>query len=218
MIRANTNSSISVSPDGTRLVYAADVEGIRRLYLRDLDRDDATPPQGTEGAVDPFFAPDGQWIGFAAEGKLKKIAVGGGTPVTLADAPVLRGASWGLDDTIVFAPIPTSPLMRVSSMGGTPQAVTTLNRDRGDTSHRWPLFLPGGRAVVFNRGDQNATLAVHDLSNGEERDLIQGFRAVAYVPTGQLVYLDGSRLLAVGFDLQRQSAGCTRRRSAACCD
>ena len=193
--------SMDVSPDGARLAYAAVQDGVRRLYLRELGRDEPRLLPGTEGALTPFFSPDGEWIGFTAEGKLKKISAGGGTPVTLADTPALRGARWVPDDTIVFAPTSTSPLMRVSAGGGDPQPVTTLDRPRGETSHRVPFLLPGRKALVFARAD--GTLSVRNIETGDERDLIQGSHAVAYVPTGHLVYAEGDRLLAVPFDLQQ---------------
>ena len=97
--------SAILSPDGTRLaLVATGSDQKRRIYVRSLDQLQATALSGTENARDPFFSPDGQWIGFFADGKLKKISVQGGAAVTLCDAPNDRGGSWGEDGTIVFAP------------------------------------------------------------------------------------------------------------------
>src|SRR5207245_7857752 len=104
---------------------------------------------GTENARDPFFSPDGQWIGFFAGGKLEKISVQGGAAVTLCDVPDGRGGSWGDDGTIVFTPNNRAALSKVSSAGGTPQPLTTLDKQEGEITQRWPQVLPGGKAVLF---------------------------------------------------------------------
>ena len=100
---------------------------------------------GTEGASSPFFSPDGQWIGFFAEGKLKKVPTEGGVAITLADAPNNRGGVWLADDGIVYAPDYTSGLMRISSRGGKPETLTSLDAARGERTHRWPTYAPGRR-------------------------------------------------------------------------
>jgi eukaryotic-like serine/threonine-protein kinase len=97
----------------------------------------------------PFFSPDGQWVGFFADRKLKKVSIQGGAPLTLCDAGEERGASWAPDDTIIFAPNPTSPLLRVPASGGTPQPITALDSKNGEYSHRWPEVLPGGKDILF---------------------------------------------------------------------
>ena len=138
--------SAILSPDGTRLaLLAAGSDQKRRIYVRSLDQLQATALSGTENARDPFFSPDGQWIGFFADGKLKKISVQGGAAVTLCDAPDDRGGSWGDDGTIVFAKDTTSALSKVSSAGGTPQPLTTLDKQAGEVTQRWPQVLPGAR-------------------------------------------------------------------------
>src|SRR5438105_4383889 len=115
-----------------------------------LDKPEATPMSGTEGGSDAFFSPDGQWIGFFAGGKLKKVAVHGGAPVTLCDAAAPKGGSWGNDGNIIFMPDNSGPLMRVSSAGGTPQPLTkTASSAPLDPFRRWPQVLPGGKAALF---------------------------------------------------------------------
>ena len=138
--------SAILSPDGTRLaLVATGSDQKQRIYVRSLDQLQATALSGTENARDPFFSPDGQWIGFFADGKLKKISVQGGAAVTLCDAPNDRGGSWGEDGTIVFAPDNQAALSKVSSAGGTPQPLTTLDKQAGEITQRWPQVLPGAR-------------------------------------------------------------------------
>ncbi len=88
----------------------------------------------------PFFSPDGQWVGYVTRNELKKVPITGGTPITLCEVDASRGASWGPDDTIVLAPDGSSELFTVSTAGGTPQPLTTLDEERRDFSHRWPQF------------------------------------------------------------------------------
>src|SRR5215470_9308781 len=105
------------------------------------------PSTSTEGAYTPFFSPDGQWVGFFAQGKLKKVAIDGGEPVSLCDAPTGRGASWGEDGNIVAALDTNSGLFQISPQGG--KAVPLTEMSPGENTHRWPQFLPGGKAVVL---------------------------------------------------------------------
>jgi predicted Ser/Thr protein kinase len=142
--------ALILSPDSTRLVYRS--RG--GLSTRLLDQPKATPLAGTEGADDPFFSPDGQWIGFFANGKLKKISVQGGAAVTLCDAPNEHGGNWGEDGKIVFVSNPRTGLSRVSEAGGTPQPLTQLDQQKGETTHRDPQILPGGQAVLFTASEQ----------------------------------------------------------------
>src|SRR5262249_31427372 len=116
---------LAMSPDGSRLVYAANRGGSTQLYLRFIDRFEATPIPGTEGAETPIFSPDGQSVGFFADGKLKKVSLSGGAPLTLCNASINRGASWGPDDTMIFTPYNVySGLFRVSASGGMPRPLT----------------------------------------------------------------------------------------------
>ena len=140
--------AIALSPDGTRFAYiAAQGSGLPQLYLRAMASSDARPIPGTEGATDPFFSPDGQWLGFFTGGKLKKVSVSGGAAVTLVDALSLQGASWGSQGMIAFGSEQAAVLLQVSDAGGTPQALTHL--EEGETDHDWPEFLPGDKTVLF---------------------------------------------------------------------
>ncbi len=195
--------SIALSPDGRNLVYSANVGGATQLYQRALNQFETTPMAGTEGAVNPFFSPDGQWVAFAASGKLKKVAITGGAALTICDAGSFRGGTWAPDNTIVFSPQPTGNLYRVSAGGGAPQPVTKL--EKGE-SHRWPEFLPGGQEVLFTiwKGSiEGSRLALVSLKTGEQRILLEGGSNGLYAPSGHLVYARTAGLLAVPFDVQR---------------
>ena len=146
-----------------------------------------SPSPARKEPSSPFFSPDGQWLGFFAGGKLKKVSVSGGAAVTLGDAAQPRGASWGSQGMIAFAPTAVSALQQVSDAGGTPQPLTRL--EKGETSHRWPEFLPGGKAVLFAAASgcsnwTNAQVAVQSIGTGERRNLIQGGRNPATRPPG----------------------------------
>ena len=189
---------VALSPDGTRLVYTANDQ----LYLRAMDQTVATPIRGTEGARSPFFSPDGDWVGFYSDGKLKKVAIRGGAPVSLCDAPVSPfGARWGADGAIVFGQI-AAGIMQVSADGGTPEVLIPL--EERELGHG-PQILPGEKAVLFTLGDgtnwYNAQIVVHSLETGERKVLIEGGRDARYLPTGHLVYVLDGTLLAVPFDV-----------------
>ena len=195
-----------ISPDGTRLAFVTtDDQGQRKLYLRPLDQLQANALSGTEGAANPFFSPDGQWIAFFSGNKLKKVSVRGGAAVTLCDAPNGRGGSWGEDGTIVLAPEIYSGLSRVSSAGGTREAVSTLDKEKGETTHRWPQVLPGGKAVLFTVGigSTDGNIEVQSLETGERKTLQLGGFYGRYLPTGHLVYMSEATLFAAPFDLAR---------------
>ncbi|HJS60078.1 MAG TPA: hypothetical protein VKA01_18365 [Vicinamibacteria bacterium] len=202
--------AIALSTDGRRLVYTGRTGNDTRLYVRALDQPDSKPIPGGEipgvSEGNPFFSPDGQWVAFFAEGKLKKVPLGGGPPVVLCDAPSGRGGSWGDDDTIVFAPSLSSGLARVPAAGGTPEALTKPDPTKGETSHRWPEVLPGSQAVLFTIGTSGSWatghIALHSLKTGERRLIADG-AFPRYVPTGHLVFARGKTVLAMPFDVQR---------------
>ncbi|HEV3214821.1 MAG TPA: protein kinase [Vicinamibacterales bacterium] len=205
-----TGAAAVMSPDGTQLAFVAQPHGggAPRLYLRRLDQLNATPLAGTENAAGPFFSPDGHWLGFFGVGKLKKIAVTGGAPVTLADAPAARGGSWAEDGTIIFTPtsgiIGISGLWSVPAAGGTPERLTTPAQ--GEATHRWPQVLPGGRAVLYTvssgAGDYtNAWLAVQPLPAGTPHIVQRAAFFGRYLPSGHLTWVHDGTLFAAPFDL-----------------
>ena len=154
-IRAGAvGSNVLISSDGQTLVFVGGTGGGRstrwQLYRRRFTELHASPMAGTEGAMDPFFKPDGQWVGFFADGKLKKVPITGGAPVVLCDAEAGRGGWWREDGTIVFSPHsqPGTVLHRVPDNGGTPQALGSVAKN--DVTQRWPQVLPGSRAVLYS--------------------------------------------------------------------
>jgi predicted Ser/Thr protein kinase len=164
----------AISPDGRRLVFSVrSAAGSRLLATRLLDQPTATLLPGTEGGRDPFFSPDGQWIGFFAGGKLKKISVLGGASLALCDATNGRGGSWGEDGNIVAAlsPAAGTGLSRVSAAGGPPQALTKPLQ--GERDHRWPKVLPGGNGVLFSAflggNADEASIEVLSLKTGQTK-------------------------------------------------
>jgi serine/threonine protein kinase/Tol biopolymer transport system component len=209
----DVGSSIELSPDATRLVYVAGSTQIQQLYIRALNQLDGTKlaegNTGSSSPYQPFFSPDGQWLGYVTAGEMRKVPVSGGTPLTLCKVTRSRGASWAPDDTIIFAPTPSSGLFRVSAAGGEPQPLTTLDKARKEVTHRWPQVLPGGKAVIFTSHTQatadfdNATIEVLTLATGQRKVLQKGGSYGRYVPSGHLVYVSKAALFAVPFDLSR---------------
>jgi serine/threonine protein kinase/Tol biopolymer transport system component len=205
----DSGPAVALSPDGTHLAYVARQGGTQQLYLRAMDSLESKPIPGTEGAVNPFFSPDGQWLAFFVGNKLKKVSVSGGAALTLGDAATPRGASWGSQGMIAFAPTTAGALWQVPDAGGTPQPLTRF--EKGDASHRWPESLPGGKAVLFAAGPSgitfsNAQVAVQLVGAGDRRNLIQAGTQPRYAPSGHLVYAQGGSLMAVPFDPQRLTA------------
>jgi eukaryotic-like serine/threonine-protein kinase len=198
--------AVALSPDGTRLAYVARQGGTQQIYLRAMNSLEARPIPDTEGGVSPFFSPDGQWVGFFSGGKLKKVSVSGGAALILGDAAYSGGASWGSQGMIAFTPSPNvSALQQVPDAGGARRPLSRL--EKGDTSHRWPEFLPGGKAVLFAAGPTavaftNAQVAVQSVGTGQQRNLVQGGMP-RYALSGHLVYAKGGSLMAVPFDPQR---------------
>ncbi|HUK12104.1 MAG TPA: protein kinase [Thermoanaerobaculaceae bacterium] len=196
-----------LAPDGTRVVFAATDEGGRKLlWLRPLDALTAQPLEGTDGAAYPFWSPDSRFVGFFVPGKLRKIDIQGGPPQTVCDASSGRGGTWSADGVIVFAPDIYGGLRRVSSAGGASAAVTELDRARGQTSQRWPVFLPDGRHFLFWAGNPTASaqdtkgIYVGALDEKGQRFLIQADSDALYSPPGYLLYLREQTLMVHPFD------------------
>ena len=196
--------SVAISPDGSRLAYVANRGGQTQVYVRSMNALDAVPVAGTTNAVAPFFSPDSQWIAFFADGQLKKVALAGGAAITLCEAKVGLGGSWGRDDTIVFASTTGSGLSRVPASGGTPERVTTLDAAQGEFSHRWPQWLPDGTTVLYTAGTSgsfnDAAIVAHSLTSNRRSILVRGGTSPHYVPTGFLIYAQKGRIMRVPFD------------------
>jgi serine/threonine protein kinase len=141
--------SVAVSPDGRKIAFTTgEFSSEGGIWIRSIDSLESTRLSGTEGAADPFWSPDGRYLGFFAGGKLRRITVEGGAQQTLADAE-RYGGSWSAQGTILYAPIFGQPLRRVSASGGASEPVTTLDAARGEVLHCWPVFLPDGQHFLF---------------------------------------------------------------------
>jgi serine/threonine-protein kinase len=208
------NITAAISPDGNRLVFSArGPDGKTQLATRLLDQPQATLLSGTEGAADPFFSPDAQWIGFFAGGKMKKVSVRGSAVIALCDAPDGRGAAWGEDGNII-ATLDSNTgvgLSRVADKGGTPQPITNPGTE-GEATHRWPQILPGGKAVLFMGNKRasaydDASIEVLSLQTGQVKVVLSGGYFGRYLATskgsGYLVYIHQRTLFGVPFDLDR---------------
>ncbi len=193
----------AVSPDGSRIAVVGLEGGAQRLYVRALDELVARPLQATEGATQPFFSPDGRWLGFFADRWLRKVPVAGGASVAIAEiGGNPRGAVWVPGGTIVLSPSQTSGLQRVSDAGGTPTALTALDTAAEDVSHRWPDALPGRRWVLYTAASGDSTydearLEIVSLETGERRVLLANASYGRHLGNGVLAFVRGGRLLTV---------------------
>jgi serine/threonine-protein kinase len=201
------NPMLAISADGTQLAYIAVRASTQQLFIRAMDGHETNAVPGTEAASNPFFSPDGQWIGFFAGGKLKKVSVAGSVVQVVCDAPNGRGGSWAADDNIYFAPDVFSGIWKVHAAGGMPQEVTKLEPAKGEVSHRWPQLLPGARALLFTiwtgPGSDERLVAVQSLETGERQILVRGGESGQYAVTGHLLYARADTLMALRFDVER---------------
>jgi eukaryotic-like serine/threonine-protein kinase len=193
-----------LSPQGDKIAFVAHSVNEKSLWVRSLQNDNAQELQGTSGAMHPFWSPDGRFIGFFADGKLRKIAVTGGPVSVLADSANPRGGSWGADDVIVFTPDFQAGLSKVSAQAGTPTPATVLDK-RKHTTHRWPWFLPDGKHFIFlatnhagGDGKQNG-IYFGSVDNTESHMVVATDSAAQYA-SGYLLYRASTALVAQPFD------------------
>jgi serine/threonine-protein kinase len=191
-------AALAVSPDGKQLVYSTS----KGLYMRSVDELNAKLISGTEGSTsNPFFSPDGKWIGYASDGKLKKIAVNGAEPIPICDAASLWGAWWNEDNTIVYGQWALD-IMRISANGGIPESIVKLKS--GNSIH--PQILPGGKSILYTSYGSGAQpkIMAQSLKSGETKELFSGFEA-HYLPTGHIIYMlpNNRNLFAVPFNSDR---------------
>jgi serine/threonine protein kinase/Tol biopolymer transport system component len=190
-------ASLAISPDGTRVAYVMERQDGRQLYLHVLDQLKAVPIPRTDGAFGPFFSPDGQWIGFFARNKLKKVAISGGDPIDLATAANPYGGSWGTNGIILFAADEGRRPTTIRDAGGVPQRVAVKD-DRGSWTR--PHLLPGGKAAIVSHVGGVGALS---LDTGEYRMLVENGHDGRYAPSGHLVFARAGALLAAPFHLDR---------------
>lgn len=206
-LNALGGSDIILSSDGTRIAYLSQ----SHLFTRKLDQSAAAELAITPGATSPFFSPDGQWIGFVAGGKLRKISVEGGAEIVLCDAASsYTGADWGDDGNIIASLRVSGGLSQVPSTGGTPTPVTDLQGE--ERTHRWPQVLPGGKAVLFTAenstiGFDDANVEVVTLADHQRKTLQRGGTYGRYLVApggkGYLIYVNRGTLFAVPFDPEK---------------
>ncbi len=191
----------TISPDGTRVLYSTrSADQKPMIGSRVLDRSTGSIISGTENGSDPIFSPDGQWIAFFADNKLRKVSINGGASVALADAANPRGAAWLEDGTIVAELSNTSGLVRLPASGGAIQTLTQLRS--GEATHRWPQALPGGQSVLFTVCDnlsnyENSSLDVVNVKSGERTTVVRGGYFGRYTPSGHLLYIHEGVLFAM---------------------
>ena len=205
---------IALSEDGRlQVAVAVDAQGETRLLLRTVDEAEPHTVPETEGALAPFFSPDGAWIGFFRERELLKVPTVGGAVVRIAaisgQANQIRGASWSRDGFIYFAPNVAEPISRISASGSTAEVVTKLDVARDERTHRWPQALPDGKAVLYT-SDTTASTEFYDdariealvLATGERRVLVEGSSQARCCAAGRLIFARGGTLFAQPFDEQ----------------
>ena len=203
--------TLSISDDGFRIAIAASSADGPHLYLRELNSASATLVPGSDGATNPAFSPDGKWLVFFAGGKLKKMSLDGGTPFALADAIDPQGICWAADHNIYYAPSLTSPILRVSESGGTPQPVTKLRADKGERGHIAPHVLPGEKALLFtalaagDNVDDGALIAQKLGSDDRSPVVAKGFDAHFFAPN-HLLYVRSGTLMVLDFDPAKLAA------------
>jgi Tol biopolymer transport system component len=211
-VEALWHHALAFSPDGKRLAYVEQgSDGRRKIYIREMDEFKAKPLPGTEGAISPFFSPDGQWLGYVDhfQRKLKKVAVKGGEPIILGDCVHFRGGSWGTDDRIIFTPAAGTAtgggLWRIWASGEGLEELTVPDRSRGESGHIWPQILPGGKLVLFTNvlAFLENQFEVYSLETGKRYFIFKGGTYARYIPTGHIVYAHNNTLYAVRFDIER---------------
>jgi eukaryotic-like serine/threonine-protein kinase len=203
---------MAAAPNGHTLAVVGYQETARKnvIWLYEVGAREAKNLSDTEGADFPFWSPDGKFLGFFADGKLKKLEVAGGTVQTLCDAPSGRGGTWNKDGVIIFTPSGHlfDGLYRISASGGTPTRISSPDTSRGENSHRWPMFLPDGRHYLYlgaNVVAPNASdgIFLGALDSNEKRLVVKTDANAAYSASGYLVFSKENTLLAQRFDLKK---------------
>jgi serine/threonine-protein kinase len=203
-----SDRDLALSRDGRHLVYVGNFG--RQLFVRALDALEPVTIASGNALRGPFISPDGQWVGFGDGNTIRKVAITGGPPTTIASlVGIARGAKWAPGDTIIFTTAdPATGLLRLSTDGGTPEVLTRPDGAQGEADHLWPDPLPGGRGVLFTitsrtGGLDAAQVAVRDLRSGTNKVLVRGGSDAHYVASGHLVYVAAGGLRAIPFDLTR---------------
>ncbi len=196
-------SRFAVSPDGRYVVFSARSGGGRdQLWVRSLDTFTAQPLAGTEGGSYPFWSPDSRFIGFGADGALKKMEANGGPAVALANAPFFRGGTWNRDGVILYAHGTSGPLQRVLAAGGASRPVGNLDQAKAEVGQRFPWFLPDGRHFLFSSmiaGSDHVDIRIGSLDSLDSKVLLEANSNAVYA-AGRLLYIQAPNLMSQPFD------------------
>ena len=196
---------LALSPDGRRLAFVTvSADGRRQIWVRPLNGLAAQPLAGTDNAFTPFWSPDGEWIGFFADGRLKKISASGGPPLTLCDwrGPG-GGATWSRDGTILFGDdVGPFAIRRVSASGGTSSVVRAPSRANGETEFAWPYFLPDGHTFLYRVRGANPGVYVGSLDSDVRKHLVTSDSNAKYAQ-GYLLFMRQTTLMAQPFDVSK---------------
>ena len=194
---------ITMAPDGSGFVYVGVGPNGRQLYHWRFESFLARPLAGTQDAAGPFFSPDGSWVGFRARGKLLKVRLSGGAPVTLADDAITGGSSWSTDGRILFARSTRPGIWAVSENGGDVSSLTTPDSTAGEVYHGNPRILPNGDLLLHVRNGDSWQVAIAERGSGKVTPLFAG-ASPEYARSGHLVFLLGDSLRAVRYDLAKR--------------
>ncbi len=200
---------MAISPDGQMLVFAAmPSTGRTQLFIRTLNKFEATALPGTENGSAPFFSADGRWIGFYGDGALQRVSIVGGPALKICDAPPLWSATWTPTDTIIFSTtLRGDGLWRIPALGGTPEQLTKPNRQGGELQHSYPQMLGDGTHVLLSIVKEHEwRLALLSLQTRQIQRMVQGGPigvGARFVSTGHVVYAQAGGLLAVPFSPER---------------
>ena len=194
----------AVSPDGRHVAFTGVSDGTRLLWVRSLDTLQSRPLAGTEGALHPFWSPDSDFIGFGSDRDLKRVALTGGFPETVADlpGPNFRGGTWAAGNVILFS-AGTGPIYQVDAAGGAPIAATMLDDEREETTHRWPYFLPDGNHFLYTArslSPQFHGIYVGSLDSTDRIRVVNALSNAEFVEPGFLLYARDNELIAQSFD------------------
>jgi len=205
----DTAGPVTISPNGTYIAFVAmDKDGIKRIWVRALSESVARQLPGSEGGTYPFWSPDEKWVGFFADGKMKKAPVNGGPVLALADTPRARGGTWSENGMIVYTPTTQSALFEVPAAGGTPRQITKIEVGV-HTTHRWPVWLPGGKQFLYlatsheheGASDRNGIYVA--TPDGKENRFLLPADANVVVTPDYLLFVQNGNLMAQAFDAKR---------------
>jgi eukaryotic-like serine/threonine-protein kinase len=195
--------SLAFSPDGRWLAIATYRDDKTRLFLRALDSVEIRELPGTEGATAPFFSPDGLWVAYFADGKLKRVSTRGGQPITITPAPKAQGGAWAADGTLYYSRQSIGGLWRIPAEGGEPEPVTHPDPGAGEVAHIWPHLLPEGRGLLYTIWSttfEDSAIAVQRLDGSPARRLVERAGQPIFVPPDRLVFVGAGGLQVAGFD------------------